>query len=146
MTCHPIVVFGSEEMNIKLFRKDGMYVSSNHYAYYLLSLLLVISHYSCKFEDDDVEGVYYHKDLGSSYSLELHNGKFTQKLIQDNDTFINNGEYTLYNTVSVYNWKERSELINSNGGCYGCELMYRNKELLYYTDPDDIAIDVFIKD
>lgn len=110
----------------------------------LISLTMVVS--ACYLKDDKIEGTYFHSILGKRYSLILSKGKFTQILIRGNDTFANSGEYSLLDVVSLSGWKEREELRDTTkGGCVGCELIYKDGKLLFYTDPDDSPVDVFIK-
>lgn len=100
---------------------------------------------SCNMKTNIV-GKYYHEKLGFNYTLELkENDTFVQTLIKGSDTFINRGRYrTSLNIVSFSPWRTRQELIEG-GGCFGCELKYKNGKLYYYLDPDSLPEDMFIK-
>lgn len=110
----------------------------------LISLTMMVS--ACYLKDDKIEGTYFHSILGKRYSLKLSKGKFTQILIRGNDTFVNSGEYSLSDVVSLYAWKEKDELIDSSkGGCANCELKYENGKLIFFIFPEYAPVDVFIK-
>ena len=103
---------------------------------------------SCELKPSRVEGEYYSDEIGAKYILTLSKNKFTQTLIEGNDTFKNEGVYhNNANIVSVTFWKERSELIDTvnHGGCAGCELKYNDGKLFFYTDPDGSPKETFVK-
>ncbi len=123
-------------MATKCFRLIGMFV-------------LMITYLSCNMKKSIV-GKYYHEKLGLNYILELRSdGTFMQTLINDNKLFVNDGKYNIYlNVIKFTFWKSKKELINTpknKGGCAGCELNYKQGKLHYYTDPDGLPEDVFIK-
>jgi hypothetical protein len=110
----------------------------------LASTVVLLS--GCYLEPDKIEGTYFESISGKQYSLILSNGKFSQILINGSDTFVNSGDYSLSDLVSLSGWKEREELANTTkGGCIGCELKYIDGKLFFYTDPDDAPVEVFIK-
>lgn len=98
----------------------------------------------------NIVGKYYHKELGLNYTLELRsNYTFIQKIIKGEDTCVNMGRYSLsLNSVRPSPWKNKNELLNTpidKGGCFGCELKYKRGMLYYYTNPDGLPEDIFIK-
>lgn len=111
--------------------------------------LLILTFLSCSMKKSIV-GTYYHEKLGLNYTLELRaDDTFIQTLIKDNVTFTNTGKYNIsLNIVSPSPWKSKNELLTTpidKGGCFGCELKYKRGKLYYYTDPDDLPEDIFLK-
>jgi len=101
---------------------------------------------ACNLKPEEVEGEYYSQELGDIYTLTLNKDIFVQVLICNGDTFINTGQYSVYDVIQLYSWKSRDELLNKKkGGCNGCELIYKRGKLMFYSDPDANPIEVFEK-
>lgn len=111
----------------------------------LVGMFILVALFSCNVKKNIV-GKYHHEELGLNYTLELRaDNTFIQTLIDANDTFINKGEYSIsLNIINISPWRNRQELIDG-GGCFGCELKYKHGKLYFYTDPDDLPEDVFLK-
>ncbi|GEM_PF-1855313 len=112
----------------------------------LILLFLLLTAISCNTKDS-IQGIYYNDQLGNKYTLTvMNNGRFKQTLIQNNDTFTNSGNYSIFsNKLSCTFLKTKEELVKlpiDKGGCAGCELIYKDNKIY---NPNDLTPEIFIK-
>jgi hypothetical protein len=126
---------------VKLFRLNNLKIIS-----ILPFLVLTLS---CNFFNRNIEGNYFHKDLGNNYKLTLTKNEFIQEFrLNDSIIVFNKGKYTdEISKITFTFWKTREELKRNSilGGCAGCGASYTNNTLEFFEDPDGAPVDVFNK-